>query len=529
MKFLWAALGVLVVVVTILLWPHPTEVIFQANGGDGTPKVQLIAKGDSVPLLHNTFVRKGYQFLGWARSVTGPVVLADGEPYTMQKTIRLWAIWKPLVYRLTFDPNGGTGQIPALTRSTDSTAPLPLQHFTRPGYHFVGWATQQNGPAVGADGAVYRMGPSNTTLYAVWGPNQYQISFEASGALGSMPPEFLFTGQQALLHPNTFVRPGYLFAGWALSPHGGIFYPDRANVVMRSGNLPLYAVWVAQPTMLPVPGGTFQRDQRAEDTSTVLSFLMSRYDITRAQFYAVMQADPSYSGDSSGWEGPVENVSWYQAIAFCNELSLKEGLTPVYSVPGVDFRYLSWSEIPSYNNTTWNSAQANPLADGFRLPTEMEWMWAAMGATSDSLRSDWHDKIDTGGWKKGYAGSREPYGEQKYLSRYAVYGWGPRPTSPYSPQKTAVVGSKLPNELGLYDLSGNVWQWCWDWDGHYPSGRLNNYQGPPSGEERVLRGSSWVDFSSLFRLSFRNDSSPEKQHTNVGFRVVRSEIQKAPL
>ena len=522
MKFFWATLGLIAVVVTIFLWPRPTVVIFQPNGGTGVPLTQQIDKGDSVPLEHNSFYRQGYQFLGWSSSAQGPVVWTDGEPFTMVRSVQLWAVWKPRNYLLSFDPNGGVGEMPTQKRAMASLAPLPKNPFTRPGYHFLGWASKKEGPAQGEDEALYRMGPANTTLFAVWGPNLYQITFKAPDAEGSMPPESLFTGQEARLEALRFQKHGFFFAGWSLSPHGGVFYYDQDTLTMKNQNFTLYAVWVRQPTMLEVSGGTFQRDNKFQDTSTVSSFFMSREDVTRALFRAVMHADPSYEGDSSGLLGPVENVNWYQAIAFCNRLSLEQGLTPVYSVPGVDFRTLTWSSIPTYDSDTWNKVQGNPLADGYRLPTEMEWLWAAMGGTKDSLSSDWNKGINRYGWKKGYAGSREPYGEQKYLDRYAVYGWGPRPTSPSSPQKTARVATKLPNELGLYDLSGNVWQWCWDKEGAYPSGHLVNYQGAQRGSSRVLRGASWVDFSSLFKLGFRNDSYPELQHTNVGFRVVRS-------
>jgi uncharacterized repeat protein (TIGR02543 family) len=524
MKFLWAALGLLVVGAVVFFWPRESAISFNPNGGNGAVVSQPISKGATHRLAPNTFSRAGYSFVGWATSAHGEAVFADRAYYTMGRSgATLWAVWKPQKFTLTFDPDGGLGKMPDLVRATDTTAPLPLNSYTLPGYSFVGWATTSGGNAVGADGALYKMGPANVTLYAVWKANPNTIKFYPGAGQGNMAPQVLFTDQSASLKPNTFFRPGYIFAGWALSPGGEVFYADAEPITMGTSSLNLYAVWVTPPLMLQVPGGSFQRDANAQDTTSVSPFRISRDDITRALFLAILRADPSYDGDSSGSDGPVENVSWYQALAFCNELSLKQGLTPVYSVPGVDFRRLSWSDIPTRDDAVWDSAGANFSANGYRLPTEMEWMWAAMGATDDALRSDLVDGVNREGWRKGYAGSREPRGGQAELERYAVYGWGPHPSRPSSPQRTADVGTKLPNELGIHDLSGNVWQWCWDWEAPYPSGPLDDYKGPATGKRRVLRGGSWVDFAPLFALKFRNDSVPDQQHTNVGFRVARSE------
>jgi formylglycine-generating enzyme required for sulfatase activity len=277
-------------------------------------------------------------------------------------------------------------------------------------------------------------------------------------------------------------------------------------------------------TLKYVPAGSFQRDSTSTNISTVSAFRMSQYDITRAQFLAIMGTDPSNTTYSSGTSDPVQQASWRQAIAFCNKLSIAEGLTPVYSVSGVNFTTLTYAAIPTIavaGNTTWDAATANWSANGYRLPTEMEWMWAAMGATSDGRGADIVGGVNTGGYTKGYAGSIEAGGAQVNIGNYA---W----TSENSANTTHPVGTKLPNELGLYDMSGNVFGWCWDWvayNGAYPyyaiTGAVTDYRGAASGDCRVLRGGSWNLIASYATVAFRNADNPWPQYDYFGFRVVR--------
>jgi formylglycine-generating enzyme required for sulfatase activity len=241
---------------------------------------------------------------------------------------------------------------------------------------------------------------------------------------------------------------------------------------------------------------------------------MSQYEITRAQFLAIMGTDPSYTPYSSGLGDPAQEVNWYYAIAFCNKLSIAEGLTPIYSVSGVDFSTLTYADIPTTNNATWDAATANWSANGYRLPTEMEWMWAAMGATSDGRGADIVGGVNTGGYTKGYAGSIETGGAQVNIGNYVWYATN-------SGSTTHPVGTKLPNELGLYDMSGNVWEWCWDWYDSYPTGTQADYRGAASGTDRVLRGGGWGSDASYAAVATRYGRDPNVRNGAIGFRVVR--------
>jgi sulfatase modifying factor 1 len=255
-----------------------------------------------------------------------------------------------------------------------------------------------------------------------------------------------------------------------------------------------------------VPAGTFSRDGAAGNNSTVSAFHMSRYEITRAQFAALLGTDPSNSAYSSGTSDPVQTTNWYHAIAFCNKLSLAEGFTPVYSVSGVNFATLTYAAIPTSSGTIWDAATADWSANGYRLPTEMEWMWAAMGATAG-----------TTGYLKAFAGSTG----SNAIGDYAVYGYGSGQAGATTAQRSNPAGSKLLNELGLYDMSGNVMEWNWDWYAAYPTGALTDTRGPASGTSRVLHGGDWSDNVSLCAVAARLGQTPNQAILVFGFRVVR--------
>ncbi len=298
--------------------------------------------------------------------------------------------------------------------------------------------------------------------------------------------------------------------------------PATVTVTAEDGTQKVYTVTVTRQTyispnigtLIYVPGGTFQRDSSATNLSTVSEFRMSKYEITRAQWTAVTGwADPSNTGYSSGVNDPVQQVSWYDAIAFCNKLSLLEGLTPVYTVSGVDFSTLTYAEIPTSSNTTWNEVTANWASLGYRLPKEMEWMWAAMGADLANPGA-----TNTTGYAKVFAGSTGT----NAIGDYAVFGYNSGQAGATTTQRSNPVGSKLANELGFHDLSGNVWEWTWDWYGSpYPTGTVTDYRGPASGTGRVRRGGNYNDSASYCTVAYRSSGSPYVRSNSIGFRVVR--------
>ncbi len=230
--------------------------------------------------------------------------------------------------------------------------------------------------------------------------------------------------------------------------------------------------------MIFVEGGSFQMgsadgsdNQKPVHEVRVSSFWIGKYQITQKEWVEVMGSNPAK------WKGdllPVESVSWYDAVEYCNKRSIREGLTPCYSGSGDNI------------TCNWN-------ANGYRLPTEAEWEYAARGGIkSRGFKYSGSNNIDEVAWYDGNS------------------GW-----------RTHEVGGKKPNELGIYDMSGNVWEWCWDIDGSYPSGAQSNPHGATSGTYRVVRGGSWFNFAYYCTVSYRNYSYATYSFSYLGFRVCR--------
>jgi formylglycine-generating enzyme required for sulfatase activity len=140
--------------------------------------------------------------------------------------------------------------------------------------------------------------------------------------------------------------------------------------------------------------------------------------------------------------------------------------------------------------------------NGYRLPTEMEWMWAAMGADKTA-------QPNTSGYSKAFAGSNGSNSIGDYAWHYGN-----------SSNKTHEAGGKTANELNLSDMSGNVWEWVWDWYGSYSADELTDPPGPASGTYRVRRGGSWSAPTSSCTVAYRLGSAPDLRNSSIGFRVL---------
>lgn len=240
-----------------------------------------------------------------------------------------------------------------------------------------------------------------------------------------------------------------------------------------------------------VQGGTFHN---GTSNVTLSSFYIDKYEVTQASYQAVMWANPSYfSGNPNR---PVERVSWFKAIEYCNRRSMQEGLTPCYTYnDGTDHGTNpdNWPSGWNTNNNNHTNVSCNWTANGYRLPTEMEWMFAAKG----------------GNQSQGYY-----YSGSNTIGYVAWYYNN-------SSSRTWDVGLKDPNELGTFDMSGNVWEWCWDIWGTYPSGNQSNPTGPASGSYRVVRGGNWDLGADYCAVSARSLNVAWDAGNVIGFRVVR--------
>lgn len=251
------------------------------------------------------------------------------------------------------------------------------------------------------------------------------------------------------------------------------------------------------PGFILVEGGSFYNGY---STVTLGSYYLAQYELTQLAYQQVMGSSPSW-GYGVGDSYPVYQVSWFKALEYCNRRSLQEGLTPCYqfSVYGSDPDNWPAGWDLDYGNHQYVSCDFN--ASGYRLPTDMEWEFAARGG---NLSNDYI-----------YSGSNIPGEVGWYYDNSGSYSQG-HPDYGNHP-----VGLKLPNELGFYDMTGNVWEWCWDIYGALPNTPQTNPTGPLDGDHRIIRGGSWVNFAGIVEVDFRWYYFASHIDINIGFRVLR--------
>jgi len=293
---------------------------------------------------------------------------------------------------------------------------------------------------------------------------------------------------------------GYHFLNWTLE--GTAISGDAVyEYTMPRENVTLVANFVVGE-MVRVEGGTFQMGDEIGDireesrpvhqVTLTYDFWIGKYAVTFDEYDAYCDAmgiSKPYDNDWGRGTRPVINLNWFDAIAYCNWLSEQNGLSPAYDSEG------------TLLNRDGQITDDITQVEGYRLPTEAEWEYAASGGHQalpipPRFLYAGSDHIDEVGW---------------YRENSDADGTG---------RKTQPVGQKRPNELGLYDMSGNVWEWCHDWYELYPTEAKINPIGPSNGRTRVVRGGMWNFGEEHCRVAGRARNDPVNRY--LGLRLART-------
>ncbi len=320
-------------------WFKGFVITFDANGGEGTMDPMYVSSDNpEVPLPANTFTKPGFKFYGWSATTSMDDTLYEdgdtfyGNEYGEYCDITLYAIWEESSeVTVTFDANAvdAEGSTDPITVAADEELTIPACGFTRSGYKFVGWNDKPDATDGLQPGDPFASG-EDVTLYAIWAPNTYTVTFNANGGVGNMDPQTITVDEATALNPNQFTREGYGFLGWTEDPEGTEYLFEDKALITFDEDLTLYAQW--QPNTYTVTfvneDGTelsqftieygvapeYNGAEPAKDATAQYTYAFSGWKDENGTFYAKNGALPAATGDATYTAQFTESVNTYTVI-----------------------------------------------------------------------------------------------------------------------------------------------------------------------------------------------------------------------
>ena len=475
-------------------------VIFNANGGSLKDDTSQKVKYGETPAEPTPPEKEGYNFGYWYTSKDNGVTedVSYNFSTTVTNDVTLYAMWiagSDIVYKVEHYKQNIEDDNYTLVESDSENKTGTIGTDTE------AVAKSYEGFSVNPFEQKPILADGSTTVKIYYTRNVYTVIFNANG--GSLVETQIIKYEGNVTTPTKPTKDGFVFEGWYTSFDNGVTLNTKFDFTSSITNdVILFAKWKLAERFVFVQGASINGAITAEGYTeseifkeggivSIPNFYISDHEVTQAEYKAIMENWPDESMANKEMKGvgdshPAYYVNWFDTLVYCNKRSINEGFTPCYTIDGSTDPD-DWGEVPTSpdddNLNAWFNATCDFQANGYRLPTDAEWEYAARGGNGLT------------GFQYKYAGSNS----------IDMVAWCSENSSGTSHE----VKLKQPNDLGLCDMSGNLWEWCWEVRENLETHRIN-------------RGGNWYDPESNCFVSFQNDYYVYERHHNIGFRLVRT-------